>query len=54
LTKTVEMLHLKAYGDIRSALASGSGDIGHAPSLVTWGTHSIPKSYFDSAAKLMN
>ena len=26
LTKTVEMLHLKAYGDIRSALASGSRD----------------------------
>ena len=26
LTKTVETLHLKAYGDIRSALASGSRD----------------------------
>lgn len=51
LDKTVATLKLKPYGDIRSALASGNGNIGNAGSLATWGTHSVPSSYFDSARK---
>jgi hypothetical protein len=51
LDKTVATLKLKPYGDIRTALANGSGDIGHAGSLHTWGTQNVPQSYFNQATK---